>query len=71
MSTDAQLQQLLDTQAIQNAIATYARALDRLDEKMLRSVFHPGSKHAHFFEGPSSDPSLPSKPPPYKPRPRA
>jgi hypothetical protein len=62
MSTDIELQQLLDTQAIQKAIATYARALDRLDEKMLRGVFHPGSKHAHFFEGPSSDPSLPSKP---------
>jgi len=62
MSRDPDVQRLLDTQAIQHAIATYARALDRMDEKMLRSVFHPGSKHSHFFEGPSSDPSLPSTP---------
>jgi SnoaL-like domain len=62
MNSDRQLQELLDKQAIEEVIKTYARALDRMDEKMLRSVFHPGSKHAHFFEGASSDPSKPSKP---------
>lgn len=60
--TDEQLQELWDKQSITEVIATYARALDRLDEDMLRSVFHPDSQHAHGFVGPSSDPSLPSKP---------
>lgn len=56
------LTELLDKQAISDVIMTYARAIDRLDEAMLRSVFHPDSQHAHGFVGPSSDPSLPSKP---------
>ena len=54
--------ELLAKQKITEVIHRYARALDRLDESMLRSVFHPGSRHRHFFEGPSSDPSLPSRP---------
>jgi hypothetical protein len=34
----------------------YCRALDRVDEPLLRSVFHPDSQHAHGpFKGPSSD----------------
>jgi len=53
---------LLAKQAISEVICTYARALDRLDEPLLRSVFHPGSRHEHFFVGPSSDPSAPSSP---------
>lgn len=56
------LTELLDKQSISDVIMTYARAIDRLDETMLRSVFHPDSQHAHGFEGPSSDPSLPSEP---------
>jgi hypothetical protein len=59
---EQQLIELLDKQSISDVIMTYARAIDRLDEDMLRSVFHPDSKHAHGFVGPSSDPSLPSKP---------
>jgi len=62
MDMESQLQQLLDKKAIEEVIKTYARAIDRMDERLLRSVFHPGSKHAHFFEGPSSNPELPSKP---------
>ena len=62
MNNDEQIRALLDKQAITEVIHRYARALDRFDEAMLRSVFHPGSRHAHFFEGPSSDPSIPSKP---------
>jgi hypothetical protein len=61
MSED-QLTQLLDKQAIADGVMTYARAIDRLDEAMLRSVFHPDSQHAHGFVGPSSDPSIPSSP---------
>lgn len=47
-------------QAITEVIYRYARAIDRLDEHLLRSVFHPGSRHCHFYEGPSSDPGVPS-----------
>jgi hypothetical protein len=58
--SDERLEELLAKQAITEVIHRYARAIDRMDEALLRSVFHPGSRHAHFFEGPSSDPSLPS-----------
>lgn len=47
-------------QAITEVIYRYARAIDRMDEQLLRSVFHPGSRHSHFYEGPSSDPGIPS-----------
>ncbi len=60
--SDQQLTELLDKQTISDVIMTYARAIDRLDEDMLRSVFHADSQHAHGFVGPSSDPSIPSKP---------
>ncbi len=62
MNDEQRLRELLDKQEITEVIHTYARALDRLDEQLLRSVFHPDSQHAHGFVGPSSDPSLPSKP---------
>jgi hypothetical protein len=52
-----QLQQLLAKQAITEVIYRYCRAIDRMDEALLRSVFHPDSRHSHFYEGPSSDPS--------------
>jgi hypothetical protein len=60
--SEQQLTELLDKQAISDVIMTYARGIDRLDEAMLRSDFHPDSQHAHGFVGPSSDPTLPSKP---------
>jgi len=60
--SDLQLRELLDKQSISDVIMTYARAIDRFDEELLRSVFHADSQHAHGFVGPSSDPSLPSKP---------
>ena len=50
------VQELLDKQAIAEVMMTYCRALDRLDEALLRSVFHPDSQHNHGFKGPSSDP---------------
>ena len=59
---ERQVCDLLDKQAITEVIITYARAIDRLDEDLLRSVFHPDSQHAHGFVGPSSNPSLPSSP---------
>jgi hypothetical protein len=59
---EQKIRDLLDKQDITEVIVTYGRALDRFDENLLRSVFHPDSKHAHGFIGPSSDPSLPSSP---------
>lgn len=60
--SEPDLLELLAKQKIAEVINRYARAIDRMDEAMLRSVFHPGSRHRHFYEGPSSDPSLPSRP---------
>jgi hypothetical protein len=57
-----ELLELLAKQKITEVIHRYARAIDRMDVAMLRSVFHPGSRHRHFYEGPSSDPSLSSRP---------
>lgn len=54
------LQQLAAKEVIRDVIYRYARAIDRLDEALLRSVFHPGARHNHFYEGPSSDPQAPS-----------
>ena len=58
--SDTRLEELLAKQAITEVIYRYARAIDRMDEALLRSVFHPGSRHSHFYEGPSSDPDAPS-----------
>ncbi|MGE0667114.1 MAG: nuclear transport factor 2 family protein [Sphingomonadales bacterium] len=55
------LQEMLDKQAIAEVMMTYCRALDRLDEDLLRSVFHPDSRHDHGFKGPSSDPAAKGK----------
>ena len=54
--------ELLAKQAITEVVFRYARAVDRMDEALLRSVFHPDSRHHHYFEGPSSAPDLPSSP---------
>ncbi|NJN50766.1 MAG: nuclear transport factor 2 family protein [Gammaproteobacteria bacterium] len=58
--SDPQLQILLDKQACAEVMMSYCRAIDHLDEALLRSVFHPDSWHRHGFEGPSSDAALPS-----------
>lgn len=50
------LAKLVAKQEIYEVTARYARAIDRLDEAMLRDLFHPDSTHNHFYEGPSSDP---------------
>ncbi len=55
------VQEMLDKQAIAEVMMTYCRAIDRLDENMLRSVFHPNSQHNHGFKGPSSDPTAKGK----------
>ncbi len=54
--SDNRLRELLAKQAIVEVTIRYARAIDRLDETLLRSVFHPHSTHNHFYQGPSSSP---------------
>ncbi|HLY54704.1 MAG TPA: nuclear transport factor 2 family protein [Stellaceae bacterium] len=50
------LQELRDRQEITDLIHLYCRAVDRCDEALLRSVFHPDSTHEHGpFKGSSSD----------------
>ncbi len=56
------VQELLDKQAIAEVMMTYCRAIDHLDEPLLRSVFFPDSQHNHGFKGPSSDPKAKSEP---------
>jgi hypothetical protein len=50
------ISQLLAKQEILEVVVRYARAIDRLDEALLRTLFHPESTHNHFYEGPSSAP---------------
>jgi hypothetical protein len=57
---DEKVIELLAKQEITEVVYRYCRAIDRMDEALLRGVFHPGSQHSHFYEGPSSDPSAPS-----------
>ena len=51
---DETLRRLRDRYEIQEVIARYCRALDRLDRKALESCFHPDSQHNHAYVGPSS-----------------
>jgi hypothetical protein len=53
---DARLDQLASRAEITEVVIRYVRAVDRMDEAMLRSCFHPDSRHRHGgFDGPSSD----------------
>ena len=57
---EQRLIELLAKQDIYEVIARYARAIDRLDESMLRTVFHTHSTHNHFYQGPSSQAERPA-----------
>lgn len=49
-----ELAALIDKQGITEVIYRYCRAIDRLDEPLLQSCFHPGSRHVQgAYEGPS------------------
>lgn len=51
----ALLRTLADRQAITDQCHRYCRALDRMDETLLRSVFHPDATHSHGgYEGTSA-----------------
>lgn len=53
---DPRLDELKSRAEITEVVLRYVRALDRCDEEMLHSCFHPGSRHRHGkFEGSSAD----------------
>jgi hypothetical protein len=53
---DALLDQLQSRAEIAEVVIRYVRGIDRCDEAMLRSCFHPDSRHRHgSFEGLSAD----------------
>jgi ketosteroid isomerase-like protein len=53
---DDALQALLDKQEIYEALMRYCRAVDRCDEQLLRSVYHPDAIDDHgVFKGKASD----------------
>ncbi|SRR5579875_1195457 len=60
MSIDAQTQAalkvLLDKQQIHDVMMRYCRAVDRVDEELLRSVYHPDAIDNHgLFNGAAAD----------------
>jgi hypothetical protein len=57
---DALLQRLLDEREIYRVLTDYCRGVDRLDEELLRSVYHPDAydNHGDTFRG-SSDEFVP------------
>ena len=53
---DPEVQALLDKQAIYEVLMKYCRGIDRIDEELLRSVYHPDAWDDHgSFKGPASE----------------
>ncbi len=53
---EAELRILLDKQEIHEVMMRYCRAVDRVDEELLRSVYHPDAIDNHgLFNGRASD----------------
>ncbi len=54
---DAQLQYLVDLEALRDLLLRYCRGVDRCDEELLLSVYHPDAydDHARFFQGNACD----------------
>jgi hypothetical protein len=54
--TEASLRMMLDKQEIHEVMMRYCRAVDRMDEELLRSVYHPDAIDNHgLFNGPAAD----------------
>jgi hypothetical protein len=54
--TETKVHELLDKQEIQETLLRYCRAIDRHDEELLRSVYHPGAIDNHGIQnGTASD----------------
>jgi ketosteroid isomerase-like protein len=55
-NTAADLRMLLDKQEIHEVMMRYCRAVDRVDEELLRSVYHPDAIDNHgLFNGKASE----------------
>lgn len=54
--TEAALKVMLDKQQIHDVMMRYCRAVDRVDEELLRSVYHPDAIDNHgLFNGPAAE----------------
>jgi hypothetical protein len=54
--TEATLRLMLDKQEIHEVMMRYCRAIDRMDEELLRGVYHPDAIDNHgLFNGPAAD----------------
>lgn len=47
MTTDPELQALLDERAIRDVIMRYCRGIDRMDRELVRSCYHPDAVDSH------------------------
>ena len=55
-ATEAALKVMLDKQQIHDVMMRYCRAVDRVDEELLRSVYHPDAIDNHgLFNGAAAD----------------
>lgn len=53
---DPELRRLLDKDQIRDVLYTYCRGIDRCDEALVRSVYHPGASDDHgTFTGSAED----------------
>jgi hypothetical protein len=52
---EAAVRSLLDRQAIEDCLRRYARGVDRLDEELIRSAFHPDAQDHHVAVNGSVD----------------
>ena len=50
---DQAVREIIDRAEISEVLTRYCRAIDRLDESLLRSCFHADSVHDHGYKGPS------------------
>ena len=54
--SDARLQEIVDRAAIERVLFDYCSGIDRCDEELLRSVYHPGAYDDHgVFKGDAGD----------------
>ena len=54
--SDDRIDELMSRAQITEVVIRYVRAIDRLDEAMLRSCFHADARHRHgAFDGLSAD----------------
>jgi hypothetical protein len=49
---DPEVQELLDKQAIREALMRYCRGVDRLDVRLINSAFHTDAVNVHWTSGP-------------------